>query len=82
MHAFGANSILLTGSIRERVVFARVRYIYPDGKNHYFFFKFAGAKSAQDFNFPEEIYAKGFCEQWEVVECIKNLKELTRLYDH
>ena len=41
---------------------------------------FSGSKCAQDYNFPEEMFTKGFCDQWGVVECIKNLKQLTVMY--
>ena len=31
---------------------------------------------AQEYNFPEEIIAHGFFDNWNVIECIKNMNKL------
>ena len=35
-----------------------------------------GQEMAQEYNFPEEIIAHGFFDNWNVIECIKNMNKL------
>ena len=36
---------------------------------------------AKDLNIPEDLVNKGSFDQWDVVECIKNLRIMTQVYE-
>ena len=40
-----------------------------------------GGKMAKDLNIPEDLVNKGSFDQWDVVECIKNLRIMTQVYE-
>ena len=47
----------------------------------YFSITHLGGKIAKDLNIPEDLVNKGSFDQWDVLECIKNLKIMSRVYD-
>ena len=40
-----------------------------------------GGKMAKDLNIPEDLVNKGSFDQWDVVECIKNLRIMSQVYE-
>ena len=40
-----------------------------------------GGKMSKDLNIPEDLVNKGSFDQWDVVECIKNLRIMSQVYD-
>ena len=40
-----------------------------------------GGKMAKDLNIPEDLVNKGSFDQWDVLECIKNLRIMSQVYD-
>ena len=40
-----------------------------------------GGKMAKDLNIPEDLVTKGSFDQWDVVECIKNLSIMSHVYE-